>query len=319
MSDGCARISAVMEAVENAMAEDWEHLVTEIASSRELEDRRSQPVPLGEIMRCSTGRFDREQERAWVPGVSLCSGKTYFAPFELIGLDLRHDAPWDRVAFRMSSIGLAAGKTLVEATLHALLEVLENHATAPLGFFGLEAGLARPVAHRPGYHKELDCAVGRVRDAGVDPTFVEITSGTRLPVIGCFITRELQDSDRSGLGIHGGFACRTEPADAALAALLEAVQSRATDIAGARDDIAAQDYLPSHESLRMCKASQSYIDDLPARYAVCLEGSTIGQLRHVLDCVLQSGPGDVFIFPLGGEDCGIRAVRVLATRLEAST
>ena len=81
-------------------------------------------------------------------------------------------------------------------------------------------------------------AVELVQAAGLEAVFRDITSDLGLPVVLCWLTHR----GRAGLRVSAGHACRFGLADAALAALLEAVQSRMTDISGAREDIAAEDY-----------------------------------------------------------------------------
>lgn len=318
MSDGQARITAVMEAIENAIAEESDPHVTERCTLEWLERKGRRAVPFDRMTRCVPDELDRQREYAWIPGMSLITGETCFAPYELIGLDLRADSPWDHVNFRMSSIGLAAGTSLAGATLHALLEVVENHATAALDMFGAIPAVSCPLAHRKGWHAPLDEAVTRVRKGNGEVNFVEVKADIGLPVVGCFI-QEQQFESGAGYRVHAGFACRIGAADAALAALLEAAQSRLTDISGARDDIVEADYRPKR---RMYFSDESDLPDIAvvdqngAPHPV--DGAEAG-LRHVLRQIRRAKDADVYVFPLGGEDQGVRVVRVLATQFDAST
>ena len=103
-----ARISAVMEAAESAAAEAPETLIADYCSLTELVATGRMPVPLDRMSCCMFGAFDPDRERAWVAGRSWRTGLPVYAPYELVGLDMRVDAPWDRDCFRISSIGLGA-------------------------------------------------------------------------------------------------------------------------------------------------------------------------------------------------------------------
>ncbi len=239
-----ARISAVMEAAESAIAERPENLVERYCSLTELTCSGEQAVPLDHMTGCLFDAFDAERERAWVAGKSWKTGSRVFAPYELIGLDMRIDAPWDRDAFRISSIGLGAAFDFERAALHALLEVVENDGIAPIEAFDTIEGIARPLRHEPGFHAGLDEAVGKCTAAGFEPIFFNLTGRVPLPVVGSFIPRDVAGNKGPGTRYSAGFACRFDAHEAALAALLEAVQSRLTHISGARDDIDPPDYAP---------------------------------------------------------------------------
>lgn len=115
----------------------------------------------------------------------------------------------------------------------------------------------------------------------------------------------------------GGFACRFDAGEAALAALLEAVQSRLTEIAGARDDLLAEDYHPSAPTIRAAGPQRS-LADLCSRYPSPQLGLPQDMLEHAIAAVLRSGAEDVFFFPLRSGP-HVHVVRVLVPGLEAAT
>ena len=114
--------------VEQALAERHEDLVSETGSQDEMEARGLRCIS---SHRCS-GRHrrpDPRRERSWVAGLSMVDGRQVHVPFELVGL---RSASRDGVGSRpytMSTVGLGAGRILAEASLHALLEVVENDAS----------------------------------------------------------------------------------------------------------------------------------------------------------------------------------------------
>lgn len=237
-----ARLTAVMEAAEAAVAEAPETIVARYGSYSDLVRTGDESIFLPEVAACRYDRFDRDRERAWVEGRSWRTGRTVYAPYELVGLDMRCDAPWDRDAFRISSIGLAAAFDYELARLNALLEVIENDAVET---FGLGQGSYAPSVADRQEEDEFGLALRMLERAGVEPTFFDLTGRHGLPVAACIIPRPASGYGGPGVAHSAGFACRPQPRKAALAALLEAVQSRLTHIAGSRDDIAEADYGPT--------------------------------------------------------------------------
>jgi ribosomal protein S12 methylthiotransferase accessory factor len=313
-----ARISAVMEAAEGAVAERPEDIVTCFGTPDEMIASGRGIVPFQRMMRCQPDRIRSAHRYAWARGFTWKQRVEVFAPYELVGLDMRATAPWDHTAFKMSSIGLAGSSSLERAVTHGLLEVLEHDATASLDLFGLGAGVAHPVRPADGIHPTLDGLMGLVRNAGFEPHFFSLPTRVALPVIGCFFERLTTSDDGAGATLTAGFACRPDAHDAAIAALLECVQSRATDIAGSRDDISEAGYAGSKAQL-------------PRETAVPLQGfnhidghrpqsdwaDPAAQLDHVLDRLAAAGIDDIYVFPLARPELGIDVVRILAPDLGA--
>ena len=240
-----------------------------------------------------------------------------YVPFELVGLDMRCDVNWDRQTYRMSSIGMGAAASRPEAALHALLELIENDATAPIEFLGLQSGLARPLRHRVGHHAGLDQAVAMVEAADLQCTFVDLTAREHLPVIGAFLSPRAAGPTMLKGRLFAGFACRVCPQEAALAALLEAAQSRLTQISGAREDIEPGHYVPGSPSLRELSGPPSFIDALDVLASARKAVRPHEALRQVIDATLRSGVEDIVFVALGDERTGVSVVRALATGLQA--
>ncbi len=311
-----ARLGAIMECIEQAIAERGEDCVDFRASRIEMRMRGLRCIDEMSLSRCTALTLDEGKPRAWVTGCSIVTGEDVYVPFELVGLDMRCYTDWDRQAYRMSSIGMGAAASRPEAALHALLELIENDATAPIEFLGLQSGLARPLQHRVGHHAELDLAVAKVEAAGLQCTFVDLTAREHLPVIGAFLYPHVAGPTMLGGRLFAGFACRVCPQEAALAALMEAVQSRLTQISGAREDISPDQYIPRDPTLRSLSGQSSFIDVLAAS-ASRLAGRPHETLRWVIDATLQSGVDDIVFVALGDERTGVSVVRAFATGLQA--
>ena len=313
-----ARISAIMELIEGAVAERPRDLVAEYGSYDEMRARGLKVVPLEAMARCHFSAFDPFRARAWVRGWSCSNGEDVFAPFELIGLDMRADFPWDSGAFTVSSEGLAAGTTHAFASLRAVLELVEHDATTPLEMLGLSSGAARPIVIRPGSHAGLDSAIAMVRAVDVEPRFFLLSGKVQMPVVAAVIDWVVQASHGPTKLCCAGYACRFSAADAALAALLESVQSRATEIAGAREDLESDRFDLGDVARWNGAARNAELEDIASEYPVPVALDDEARLELLVSRVMASGASDVFLFALTGGQDAIHVVRALAADLQSS-
>ena len=311
-----ARLSAVMEAIEGAVAEQTRPLIAEFGTPADLAGRSLRTVPLRSMVRCHFSEFDQLSPRAWVQGRAHGSNTPVYAPYELIGLDMRDDFPWDYGSFHVSSDGLGAGFDYPSAALSALLELIERDGTVVTDGFGHLKGLSRPLIWESGTHPGLDEAVTKVRKAGLEPYFFNKTSKIGIPTVSAMIARPVWDTQGAGLRFSGGDACRLDVAEAALAALLEAVQSRLTNISGSRDDLDASQYenfdliLPSQpdrgESLQIFSDRQKFPTVLTPSES----------LDFVVSRLEKAGYREVVFFDLPCPVEGVHVVRALVPGLK---
>jgi ribosomal protein S12 methylthiotransferase accessory factor len=222
-----ARTSAAMEAIEYAVAES-----ASAATPRQALEWR-------------------QLVENWPPGLGLGDFAPVFAPggasatraspvaCEWLGHEtqialpagLVH-MPWSEAgaaaAFGWSSNGLASGNTLEEATLHALLEVLERDAIA--------MNLARDASgllsneHLP---PVLRAASRRWREEGIELIVRFVPNSFELP---CF-EAVLHEPAGMDVNLAVGHGLHTDRHIALARAVTEACQSRLSTIHGGRDDI----------------------------------------------------------------------------------
>lgn len=315
LSDAQARISAIMESAETAIAERAEQLIATFGSLQDVTARGATPVRLDSLLRCNIAHLDPDRERGWLPGKATARGNEVLAPYELVGLDLRARAPWDHRAFQMSSIGLAAAGDAHLAELHALLEVIEHDATSSLELLGLGARLAVAIEIDATAGPALQDAIAQVEAAGFQPHFFDISGAIEVPVIACFLQRQIISTEGVGERMTAGFACRPDARQAALAALLECVQSRATDIAGARDDISDQTYRASRCVLPPPAEHRRHLFEIKGHRPATPFDTISATLDHVRGAVFAAGIEDIFVFPLAHDLAGLHVSRILVPGL----
>lgn len=318
LTNHAAQVSAVMEAAEHHFAERACDLPTTIVGTlRQMQSAGAPLIPIDRVAGSLNPDLDLDRERVWCAGTSLLSGAPCIAPYELVGLDGRLDEQWDRQSFQQSTVGLGADLNPDGATLQALCEVIENDASALIDAMGPLKPLMVPLAHIPGEHKGLDEAVDKLAHAGMSLEFAALPSHYDLPAAVAFVA----PSRASGLGAShqafAGFACRPSLADAVFAAVLEAVQSRLTDIAGSRDDIDPGKYNEGFATLSSAPSGKQSISELPFETDLGSQFSSTGKLKAILDHLANRRVSDIFRFDLTQAGQGIHVVRVIVPGLSS--
>lgn len=176
----------------------------------------------------------------FLSGTDLVSGETVRLPVALVSTDFTPGSPHAASPFIRTTTGLGGGATPEEALVQALFETLERLGTARAmrihGFFEKQRLAVETLAD-----ETLDSLVAQLQRSGLLCALYDCPRAGGLPVVWA---RVLDDRNApTSLPFHAdGFACRTSYAEAAIAAFLEAVQTRASVIAGSREDITRQFY-----------------------------------------------------------------------------
>ena len=310
-----ARLSAVMEAIEGAVAEDTRRHTVAFGSIHDMRDKGFPLIPFESVGRVDMDMLDPQRERAWVKGTSVRRQQEIYAPFELIGMDFRADFPWDRQAFLMSSQGLAAGFNHDHAVLHALQELIENDACFLVDAFETRAVSPRPILFPPGVETSFDRLVRHLSDLGLPPSFFDMTNALGVPVVMASLPRSLHAQDGPATRSAAGAACRPDVYDAALAALLEAVQSRLTDISGARDDLSPLRYRRDGVASKPVAPGANQAEQAPGSLDLSRFETSLPPWRQLAEHLFARGIDDVHVFTLETGLSGLHVVRVLASGL----
>jgi thioglycine synthase len=230
-----ARAAALAEALERYAAEPRGRVATTRAPARELDGDALDPRAL--ILAEGAVVPDAIE---WCRARSLGSGAPVWVPANAVFF------PYDEEhLFAPSTTGLAAGATVDEAALHGLYECIERDAYARAVLFAtLGAGERCPAIALDALGGDARALAARMRDAGVEVLVRDVTSDVGVPTLLATIWE--RDADGRPWA-HYGCAARADAAHAAHAALLEAAQSRATDIQGAREDLPPRATRDTHD------------------------------------------------------------------------
>jgi YcaO-like protein with predicted kinase domain len=248
-----ARASAVSEAAELWAAERPREVIYGAA-----EDFANawEPGPAGLV---APRLWSRRTRVAWRRARELSSGREVLVPAQAVHCPPRGATPLGPAAIRWSTNGMGAHPQRRRAVEHALLEVLERDQLAralPHGW--TQSAIARrklQVSHLPIWR--------RLRDVDLEAHVFDLSGP--LPVAGAILV----DLEEGPIPVTAGYACARDPAGAVRGAILEAAQSRLTDVHGAREDVEARPRdLTAMRTLRSaCERAQPRrtIDGMPAR------------------------------------------------------
>jgi ribosomal protein S12 methylthiotransferase accessory factor len=301
-----AKVGALMEGIEHWHAES----------------------PVGEFRRASAAELEREGE-AFVPPSALPD----FSPEVDHHLTAQRVIDWvrgERIAPRMpvwlpvcaafvvepmladyTTNGLASGNHLVEATLHALYEIIERDAMAELlrGGLRLPRGESRVVDLDTLPAGSLAALRDRLDRAGIAVTLVRVASS--VPVSTFWATFIDPASPAACSSVNIGHGTHLDPTVAAIRAITEAAQARLTFIHGAREDLTPEAYEFSgvHERLRRFFEVQR--GDLPWSAVVDRSSGDLAKdLRTVLGALRTAGHREVYRIDLTNPRFGIPVVKM---------
>ena len=312
IDDASAMASAVMEAVEYAVAERPD-AQARIATRNDLlaaGERIHEPTCL---MPPGTALPDAD-DLAWLPGRQLLDGGLVWVPLEAARLDHTCDAFG---GMSRSSNGLASGNDVDEAVLHAVCELVERDATT-LRAFRSRSELAASLVNAASFGSEaVESLAGRIRSAGFELRLFDLTTDIGVPVVQAVLS-EAGRRVRAQFDLAAGTGCHPVASHAAVRAITEAAQTRVTNISGARDDLDPEEY---REPLRQGLEFYAALPPAEGRSAppdACGRAeATPGELLAIVKARLdRAGVTDLPVVELGGGAAGIRVVRIFAPQLE---
>ena len=310
VTDAAAQASAVMETIETWHAERVARgeLVSfeALGHAQALDPRQLDPGP-------DLDAWDVDQGLEWVAGEDLLGGHDVFVPRQAIDLDL---TDLSRPRFLTGSTnGLASGNHSDEALVHGLYELVERDAE--------RRWRLRPSDQRESTAVDQDevaeanAGIGalleQIRAADCDVAVFNCTGRTGIATYRCVIAdrvREFRPLACSGVGAHGLAAL------ALVRAITEAAQSRATLIAGSRDDRYPSLYAASFRAVWRGDTSEppragcSYGDGVDELSAV----TSAREIETILTRLAELGATRVAAVDLTRSDVAIPVIRVAAER-----
>jgi ribosomal protein S12 methylthiotransferase accessory factor len=246
------------------------------------------------------------------PGDDLLARRPCLVPAHAVHCPPAGSEPLGPAVIPWTSNGMGAHPSRPAALLHALLEACERDQLAralPRGFTAAELRrrLIAP-ASLVGGAPATAARVGRVEARGFRVHLLDVSGPLRLPCAAALLV-DLEDGP---VPVAAGYACRLTRDGALSAALLEAVQSRLTEIHGAREDVVHGERQAGREVAARCAALR------PVRRAADLPDPQVASpaagVRLVLRQLQATGLRRVVVADLAAP-AGLSVVRVLAPGL----
>jgi ribosomal protein S12 methylthiotransferase accessory factor len=248
---------------------------------------------------------------AWVWAYDLATHRPSLVPATSVWHPYYDDAG---PLFVNNSCGLAAGATLLEATLQALYEVIERDAVS----LAMASGVFTSVPLDSIEWEPAREMLARFEQGGVCVSIKEAATDLGLPVfIACGDDRRLQNS----FYLNGGFGAHAQREVALLRALTELAQSRATIISGAREDIGEMRAGNGEDYASIRAANERWFSDVFPVQSYCDLPSfdhpdLWSELEDISSRVRRRGLAGPLLVDLTRPELGVPVVRVLVPGLE---
>jgi ribosomal protein S12 methylthiotransferase accessory factor len=269
------------------------------------------------LPRASANTLRDDLPMLWVEGQDLVGGHSLWLPFEVVHANSAVPGPPSSGCFAASTNGLASGNHLLEATSHALCEVIERDAMSL--WRRLPPTLQDRTRLDLGSVGDPLCrmVLGHMDSAALDVAAWDITTDVGVPAFQAIAI------DRTDEIAHVGFGagCHPAPEIALLRALTEAVQVRTTYIVGAREDIEPADYRAATLAART-RAARALMRAAPVRPFDAVERRELAtfdsEVAWLLERLAATGLRQAIAVDLSRPEIDIAVVRIVVPGLEGS-
>jgi ribosomal protein S12 methylthiotransferase accessory factor len=310
-----AKVSALMEAIELYHAESPLPQQLRRASLNELTRQGFTALRPERLPAYTQGYFSADYRLDWVAGEELLAQEQVWVPASAVYFS-------EPSLFRTSTNGLASGNHPVEATLHALYELIERDALA-----GLEVDGRLKIKEKCKIidlttivEESLQQVIYKVRQAHSKLILLWLPSCIPVHTFWAILLNRAPFNAVSTF--NAGCGTHLDMTVAAARAITEAVQSRLTLVHGSREDIIAK---PVYRSAGEVETSPAYA------FFDRLEGNTSWQAveaqvsyknndlwqsyLYILSKLAEAGHNQIFRFDLTNPELNIPIVKVIVPSL----
>ncbi len=233
-----AQVSAIMESLELYHLESID-ILSHISSYNNRSKANDYLDPKTIHHGCFIHPDIHSQTLEWVKSVNLSDMSRIWVPKEALSLDMRTNKQHAHY-FRQTSTGIAGGNSILEASCKALLEVIERYT---LQYWKKENPTCIQHVALPITNPSINQLVKKITMNQKQIRLHLINNQWSIPVYFCEI---IDQNTHRNLGTCVGTGCHLDHSHAIEAAILEAVQTRLTIVAGSRDDNYATQYNNRH-------------------------------------------------------------------------
>ncbi|QDQ82227.1 YcaO-like family protein [Paraburkholderia megapolitana] len=307
-----ARISCLMEAIESYCVEP--RVPQLLRASWDYLRRQRLAVRPDQFIQRAEHSLGIDDQLMWTPAYSVRLQCEVYVPAEAVYFPFIPSYYDTGAGFISGSNGLASGATYLEATVHALYELIERYYVSRMeaGGLALEA-LYEDEIEDP----SLRAALGQESSDYIIQLYAFFLPGlTNLPMVrACLI---------SGDTFYSGWGCAGTVDIAVSRAVSEALQCRATHISGSREDMKMHTFAsasvdPEDEVFGLCIQPEErtlHMEDFRRRVHDHRFSNLGEELRFVFSWLFELGHDNVLVANLTRRGVDVPVVKVLIPSLD---
>ncbi len=315
-SVNAARVSGIMESIEGFHAEN-----IDLKTITETYKNLTHKIDISRLAMSCEREFNEDIVIQWVKCHRINNENTVWLPYELIHAEFTVPVPDNHGYFIADSNGLASGNTLLEAINHGLYEVIERDCLALWQLTPPELHHEKRINLDTINDELLEAILNKLKLKNIHVGIWNITNDIGIPT---FICKIISDKN-TGVRPAYGSGTHLNKNIALSRAITEALQSRVTFIAGARDD----QYHEVYESEISDDVYNSWLDELrsidestltPFADIPMIDFNSLEEDRdYVLSQLSNAGLVDAYFANLTKEKYNISVVKIVVPGLEGVT
>ena len=315
-----ARASAMMEGFERYSAEKQDIDQEKISISAYNEIKNDSVLNPRDLLLPKS--FENQniemQKLEWIEAEEIISESPILVPANAVFhpyIPNREIKPSAMAMFKGNTNGLASGNVIEEAVLHGIFEVVERDAWS---IFELTKRNKKQIDLDTIENETVNELVEKFTEQGIKIKLMDITADLKIPtIVASADDTVLKDAALFTLGV----GTHLNPEIAAIRALSEVAQSRATQIHGTREDTVRADFMRKAGYENMKRTNKDYFVEEDEKINLSdIENKITGSIKRDIEVsieeVQKAGLDKVIYYDLTREEIGVNVARVIIPKAE---
>ena len=315
-----ARASAMMEGFERYSAEKQDIDQEKISISAYNEIKNDSVLNPRDLLLPKS--FENQniemQKLEWIEAEEIISESPILVPANAVFhpyIPNREIKPCAMAMFKGNTNGLASGNVIEEAVLHGIFEVVERDAWS---IFELTKRNKKQIDLDTIENETVSELVEKFTSQGIKIKLMDITADLKIPtIVASADDTVLKDAALLTLGV----GTHLNPEIAAIRALSEVAQSRATQIHGTREDTVRADFMRKAGYENMKRTNKDYFVEEDEKINLSdIENKITGSIKRDIEVsieeVQKAGLDKVIYYDLTREETGVNVARVIIPKAE---
>ena len=315
-----ARASAMMEGFERYSAEKQDIDQEKISISTYNEIKNESVLNPNDLLlpKSFENQNIKMQKLEWIEAEEIISESPILVPANAVFhpyIPNREIKPSAMAMFKGNTNGLASGNVIEEAVLHGIFEVVERDAWS---IFELTKRNKKQIDLDTIENETVSELVEKFTEQGIKIKLMDITADLKIPtIVASADDTVLKDAALLTLGV----GTHLNPEIAAIRALSEVAQSRATQIHGTREDTVRADFMRKAGYENMKRTNKDYFVEEDEKINLSdIENKITGSIKKDIEVsieeVQKAGLDKVIYYDLTREEIGANVARVIIPKAE---